>query len=498
MTRVRTVIIAASAAVACIVSGCGDNDNTVPAAATATLPSSPTNTQRPTSTVTVPPTLTATATSVPTATSTSSPTASATSSATASATSSPTETATATSSSTATETPTATFTATITETPTITVTPTITDSPTVTLTPSITPTETVTETPSLSPTVTETPTPTPSATATNTLGVLGTRHFVLDKNKSTFQVKVAGGLTIPLGGFQGQTNNQVEAAFIDFEVGQPDEDGFAIINIPRTSDFIFVDATALAQFVICVKPLVPVMRAGIVGCNGGIDISLALDVDHHLGELGVGGFTLDQCRAKNGNVEIPYAACSAGKVGQVCDTNPDCNSAPGTNDGVCAHVPAQCTVGNFGAVCQKDTDCDDEDGPGHCGMPHPGVCNGPLVPGLGTGDTGPGAVFIVPNPAPDAQLNGMPIRLIFEQALPCGDEGPGFISPFALTTAHSSSTVLNANNELGHSLTFDATGENFSCQDWQTSTRGRLVLSAPALDQNLVGDVATIFNFASH
>jgi hypothetical protein len=63
--------------------------------------------------------------------------------------------------------------------------------------------------------------------------------------------------------------------------------------------------------------------------------------------------------------------------------------------------------------------------------------------------------------------------------------------------------VLNANNEPGHTLNFEAMGENLSCRspsgepNWETYTRGRLVISAPALDQNLVGDVATIFNFAS-
>ena len=313
-----------------------------------------------------------------------------------------------------------------------------------------------------------------------------------------FQVKIAGGLTIPLGHFQGQTNGQTAPAFLDLEAGQPNANGFVNVNIVGASDFIFVDATMLARFVICIKPRVPVMAAGALGCYGGADIGLSLDVNHHIGQVGVDGFTAAQCEAQRGHVEIPYAACAAGKVGLACDADVDCDTAAGTLDGVCTHFPARCTAGTVGTMCHKNEDCMTATNPGQCGMPHPGVCNGPLVPGFGMGDTGPGELFIVPNPDPANPLNGLPIELGFESALPCGDEGPGMPISFALTTGASRSTVLNANNELGHTLNFDAQGENFSCEHWQEPGRGRLVLSAPALDQMLVGDVATIFIFASH
>jgi hypothetical protein len=119
-----------------------------------------------------------------------------------------------------------------------------------------------------------------------------------------------------------------------------------------------------------------------------------------------------------------------------------------------------------------------------------------LVPALGTGDSGPGELFIAPDP--NSNINGMPVELGFENALPCGDEGPGMRSPFALTTGVSRARVLNANDEPGRTLNFEASGENFDCYHWQENTKGRLVISAPALDQRLVGDVATIFTFASH
>lgn len=321
---------------------------------------------------------------------------------------------------------------------------------------------------------------------------------MLNTTKSVFQVKISGGLTIPLGNFQGQTNGEVGPAFLDLEAGQPDAEGFVKVNITGASDFIFVDATALANFVICIKPLVPIPAAGLLGCAGGMDVGITLDQDHHLGELGVDGFTATQCAEQRGQIEIPYAACSAGKLGVACEANADCDSTAGADDGVCNHVSARCTGGDLGAVCQADAQCDTAEDIGHCGMAHHGVCNGPLVPGLGTGDTGPGELFIVPNPDPAMQTNGLPIELGFESALPCGDESRGNRIGFALTTGKSVSRVMNANNELGRTLNFEAQGENFSCTDWQSNTRGRLVLSAPALDQSLVGDVATIFVFASH
>jgi hypothetical protein len=327
---------------------------------------------------------------------------------------------------------------------------------------------------------------------------LGIRHFVLNKVKSTFQVKIAGGLNITVGRFEGQSNGQTEPGFLDLEAGQPDAHGFTKINITRASEFLYVDATRLAGFVVCIKPLVPVMSAGLLGCNGGMDVGISLDQDHHLGQLGLDGFTAAQCAAQQGHIETPYAACDAGNVGAMCSANADCDTSAGANDGMCTHFPATCSTGNVGKACETDADCTNGARAGVCGMPHGGVCNGPLVPGFGTGDTGPGELLIVPNPDPAVQLNGMPIELGFEANLPCGDEGPGMRSPFALTTGTSRSLVLNASNMLGQTLSFDAQGENFSCQDWQGNSRGRLVLSAPALDQPVAGDVASIFTFASH
>ncbi|HVN85601.1 MAG TPA: hypothetical protein VMW17_12235 [Candidatus Binatia bacterium] len=467
----RTTILAIGVIVGAgiALSGCGSDNDETPTAPTATKAAtvaptlspttgptrtaSPSATVAPTNTALPPPTLTQTPVDTP----------------------SPAPTATDTSTATPSETPSASATATTTPTQTVTVTRTITLSPTITLTP----------------TVTATP------TATNTLGPLGIRHFVLDSTQSSFTVKISGGLEIPVGFFRGQTNGQDEPAFLDLEAGQPDANGFVRVNIVAASEYLYVDSKQLAGFVFCLKPLVPVMSAGILGCNGGTDVSISLNQDHHIGQLGVNGFTTTNCTAMQGHVETPYAACSAGLVGQACDVDGDCDTTPGAGDGTCAHVPAACTTGMVGKVCQTNADCNQGTTAGHCGF-HGGVCNGPLVPGLGTGDSGPGELFIAPNPDPNVLTNGMPVELGFENALPCGDEGPGMPSPFALTTGHSSSLVTDANNMLGHTLNFDTQGENFDCYNWQSNDKGRLVLSAPAIDQRTVGDVATIFNFFSH
>jgi len=303
---------------------------------------------------------------------------------------------------------------------------------------------------------------------------------------------------ITVGHLQGQSNGKTESAFLDFQAGQPDANGFTKVDIIGASDFIFADATRLAGFVICIKPLVPVTAAGLLACNGGLNSTISLTQDHHIGQVGINGFTAAQCTAQQGHVEVPYAACSAGTVNAMCDVDADCDTTTGAGDAVCTQFPAHCTSGNVGAACQTAADCATKTNSGQCGMPHPGVCNGPLVPGMGPGDSGPGSLLIVPDPDPMVQLNGLPVELGFEAALPCGDEGPGMPSPFALTSGFSQSVILDADNMLGQTLSFQVQGENFSCQQWQDNSVGRLVLSAPAIDQMVVGDVATLFNFASH
>jgi hypothetical protein len=342
---------------------------------------------------------------------------------------------------------------------------------------------------------------------TPTLGVLGSRHFVLDPTKSPFQIRIRSGLTIPVGYFQGQSNNQTEPAFFDFEAGQPDDKGVVKVKIVRASEYFFVDARkTAAKDIICLRMLVPpegIPDAGILACNGGMDINLSLYQDHRVQQDGV-DVSADQCTALQGTVETPYASCTAGLVDKLCKVDADCDTSTGAGDGVCTHFPGKCRAGNVGAVCETNAECARGKVGGFCGMPHGGVCNGLMVPAVGTGDTGPGAFFIAPIPTPPIMTNGFSIEIGFEKDLPCGDEGPGEETIFALTTGTSIATISNADARLGQTLIFKPTpGQNFDCYNWQTSKRGRFVLSAPALDQVLVptpvfvSDVASVFTFAS-
>ena len=114
----------------------------------------------------------------------------------------------------------------------------------------------------------------------------------------------------------------------------------------------------------------------------------------------------------------------------------------------------------------------------------------------GTTDSGPGAVVIAPN----SQFNlvGIPMRLSIQSDLPCVDPGPGSTITFALTSGETRSTLDNFSNQLGQTVTTTLRGENFSCTDWRNPNGpGKLVLLAPAVDQNpMGGDVVTGFNFS--
>ena len=422
-------------------------------------------------------------------------------------TNSPTPTPTATSTATATLPPTATSTRT--PTSTATVPPTVTRTPTATFTATATPSFTATHTllPTNTPTIpvtatiAETATITPTATVTPTLGVLGTRRFTLAQATSKFLATLGPGLTVTVGTFQGQTNGQVGPAFLDLQAGQVDPaTGVATINITASSDFLFADGRSLAGIVLCLKPVVPVQAAGIVACNGGYPLGFNLSQDHHIGQIGVDGFTQADCANMNGFLESPNQICATGMTGELCRTNGECDTTTGAGDGVCGLDMSHCTEGKSGDPCRADGDCDTtpaaEDGVCGSPRPHPGVCNGPLNASQGTTDSGKGAVVIAPNP--QFSLTGLPVRLSIQSDLPCVDPGPGSAITFALTSDANVATLMNFSNMLGDTVTATNRGENFSCTDWQNPNGpGKLVLNAPAIDQNPNGgDIVTGFVFS--
>ncbi|MFI5364502.1 MAG: hypothetical protein ACHQ4J_02660 [Candidatus Binatia bacterium] len=348
--------------------------------------------------------------------------------------------------------------------------------------------------------VVATATATPSVAPT--YGVLGVRHFIINPATSPFKA-LLGSLSISLAKFEGQTNGQTAPAFLDLEAGQPDPvTGIATINITNASEFIYANAT-VASIVLCLKPLVPVTKAGVVACNGGQQLGFTITQDHTIGVVGVNGFTAHQCQGMNGNLQGPNQTCAAGGVGFACRTNADCDSTTGSGDGVCGIGQATCTAGMTGSSCQADADCDTAagSGDGACGTPAqspdlPGVCNGPFVNGIYPGDTGSGGVVLAP--VPEFQLVGFPIRLSIQSSLPCVDPGPSGDITFALTSGVSQTTILDANNTAGQTLSLKVQGQNFPCATWRDPTAGgRLVLSAPQIDQAGFGDIITSFTFDS-
>ena len=334
-------------------------------------------------------------------------------------------------------------------------------------------------------------------------GPLGVRRFTLNQARSPFQAALAPGLTFTVGGFQGQTNGQLEPAFLELDAGEPDAaTGVATVNVTRASEFLVVNGSQPpVNLVLCLKPLVPVQAAGAVACNGNFSFGVGIAQNHHIGQLGVDGFTAEACTAGDGHIESPNQICAGGKVGEVCRTNADCNTTTSTDDGACGLSASACTQGRAGA-CRADADCDidpvAEDGV--CGTPgpHPGVCNGPLRAGQLPGDSGPGALVLAPND--QFNLNGLPVKLRIQSSLPCVDPGDVPAMPFALTSGTARGTIENFSNDVGQTLNFELRGENFSCSDWQNPAGpGRLVLVAPALDQNPGGgDVVTGFTFSGH
>ena len=226
--------------------------------------------------------------------------------------------------------------------------------------------------------------------------------------------------------------------------------------------------------------------------------------NHNVGQIGVDGFTPDDCNNMHGTIESPNQICAAGTVGDPCRTNVDCDTTSGAGDGICGLDMAQCSDGKIGQQCRADADCDTSQGAedGVCGnpKPHPGVCNGPLIGSQDTADSGPGAVVLAPNAQSGLNLQGLPVRLSIQTSLPCVDPGPGSAITFALTSGQATSVIENFSNDpLHQTVTITSKGENFSCADWRNPNGpGRLVLNAPALDQNPMsgGDIITGFTFS--
>lgn len=204
--------------------------------------------------------------------------------------------------------------------------------------------------------------------------------------------------------------------------------GLAKVAITAASEFISVQ---VGLFTLCIRPEVPVPDAGILACAGGFDLGIASAQDHDIGEVGVAGFTADDCAAAGGTVEGPQS-------------------------------------------------------------PHPGVCNGPVTVGpSGVADSGAGALLLAPDG--DFGTVGVPATASVDFG-PCDQHGAGEPTVFGFVSGLSRATITDAGREPGRILQHDEIGENFSCQNWRAENGpGRLVLGVPAVDGGAEDDLITVF-----
>ena len=292
-----------------------------------------------------------------------------------------------------------------------------------------------------------TPTPTgiPTGTATATLapptrtpgGPLGVRQFSLNPSSSRIINTLGPGFAFPTSGFEG---------FLELSAGVPDPaSGYVLIDLTDASEYLSL-AIPTGNVALCLRvdrSQLPLRNAGVMNCNGGAVLGLQLEQDRNIGTVGY---------------------CSNGpQNGAACTTDGDCP------DGVC-YAADDCAAA--GGELEGDED------------PYPGVCQGPLNGGNAPGDSGPGALLISPDPV-NGLTKGLPVRIITEAALPCGDEpaAPGFDTTMALTTGLSRCTVADYNNQEGAALTAEITGAPFECATWDVENGpGTLVVAAPSLN----------------
>lgn len=218
--------------------------------------------------------------------------------------------------------------------------------------------------------------------------------------------------------------------YLDLQAGIPDpQTGQAIIDVTGSSTYLkLVSDTGL----ICIKPLLPVVAAGVVDCDGNTNLGITIRQDHRIGIVNQ-DFTAGECTDAGGTVETGS-------------------------------------------------------------LPHPQVCNGPLtVEPSANPDSGPGAVFIAPDPF--FNVNGLPVQLTFESGEECTGEGSGFTGVLPLLSSNVRTEILHVDNG-SDPLVYDNPGENFSCPSWtQEGGPGRLILSFPTLHGAAGADLINVFVF---
>lgn len=216
--------------------------------------------------------------------------------------------------------------------------------------------------------------------------------------------------------------------YLELTMGTPDASGLASVNLVGSSEFLFLP---LGGVTFCFRPFLPVFRAGVISCSGGVDLGVRTSQDHDIGKVGENGFTANACVLAGGSVE-------------------------GAMD------------------------------------PHPGVCNGPVRAFSSGEDSGSGAVLIAPNDQFDTDgIRGV----VSVQPGPCELHVNPQPAVLGFVTDLYRVEILDADDSPGATLVHDERGAGFSCAQFtQENGPGRLVLGIGALHGASGLDVVTVFD----
>jgi len=229
--------------------------------------------------------------------------------------------------------------------------------------------------------------------------------------------------------------------YLDLALGTADAIGIAQVDIVGASSFLSLTLEpedGAESMTFCIQPvLLPVIRAGVIDCDGGEDLGVSTFQDHVVGVVGQNGFTAQDCEDAGGRIET---------------TPPE---------------------------------------------PHGGTCIGPVfVQPSGVGDSGPGALLMAPNPDPEINTVGVP-ALVSVDFGPCSTHAEREPTLFGFVSARYVVQIENPNGMPGDPpFNHQEDGENFSCANWdQENGPGRLILSLGAIHGGGGGliDLVTVF-----
>jgi hypothetical protein len=211
-------------------------------------------------------------------------------------------------------------------------------------------------------------------------------------------------------------------------MGTPNASGVATLSLVGASEFI---SLPLEGATFCFRPFLPQFNAGVIACNGGVDLGVRTNQDHNIGLVG-DGLTAGACVGLGGSVEGPAD-------------------------------------------------------------PHPGVCNGPVrVFTSGEGDSGAGAVLIAPDGR--FETTGL-LGTVSVQPGPCDLHQNPQPATFGFVSSLYRVEIIDADNSPEAILLHDERGEPFSCAQFtQENGPGRLVLGVGALHGANGSDVVTVFD----